>query len=627
MLKLLPASYVALLATGLVCLCVCVRAVGGEHPRLLFGPEDIPKLREKAQREPFTHMVAALDRRLDKADKDYAKASEGHRILYDTHPRLWATLYVLTGERAWAEKAEQRCLEMIAHPWWSDKRSKGLTRAAAGVTVALAYDLCHDAWSKEARQRISRALHDNAYSMGVSMGAHANRQMANNWQAVRYAGMGLAALACDEPDGERLARWAFPRLLRHLEVNLGENGWNPEGIGYTLYPWKFTGPFGIAAERAGLGDVREKLPRVRKTLWTTLVGTVAIENFGGRVGLRADLADDHPAWGGGGCAGLAFHYVPEEYVPAVRWMYDYLCGQRGDGTWDARGGGSLYSILYYPADVEPKNPAEVVGLNYVDASHGLVLFRNRFEDENDIVALVNAAGRRPRGCHAGPDTNTFRILGLGGAWAVGGGRTGCPEGQTNLFPAAPGRRAPGGLGELVEHHFGDDGSGRCVTVGSCMGVKDHRRVFAADFSGDGGAPAVFVDAETSANGRLWRLNTPGCNRIETDAEAGRFTIRSPVGSSLACAVIVPESVAFRTGRRVRGNSVKQAHNPGYLYRGKQYYHNRWVEFDCDGDVLVVMTLQRGEPPEVRGEGAARNATLRVGEQTVRVNGGDVTFGP
>ena len=599
-----------------------------DHPRLFFSAEDVPRLRERAAREPWKSMVAAARAELAALDAERGAVADRDAdddpgaVMYDMRPRDLALLYTLEGDAAHARRALDICSEIVAQPAFRSAGSKGLTRGAAALTVAIAYDLCYHAWPDADRRKISDALYEVSRSMGRSMGAGANNSLANNWAAVRYAGLGLAGLASDHPEGFGQAKWAFPNLVAHLRANLGEHGWNPEGIGYTIYPFTFTGPFGIAAERAGLGDLRQVVgPSLQWTLWTCYAGTVPIESHPGRRGLRPDLSDDHPVWGGRGTAGLAFHYVPDEVRPAARWMYDHLVGAAGDQSFDRDWGGALYGLLLYPDDLEPKNPADAAGLNYTDRSAGVAIFRNRFADENDIVALVNAKQRHPRGGHGGPDVNTFRILGLGGFFVTGAGRTGDSAGQTNLFAGPPPRRSSG-LGKLVDVHFNAErGDGHATLTGSCVGVEDFTRRFAVDYSGRSGAPALFVSAETSANGKLWRLNTPEFNTIETAGNS--FTLRSPHGPTLHVTVIHPQGVSFRTGTVERGGG---AGHTGFPYRGAKYIHNKWIEFDCDGQVLTVMTLQEGDPPRVEGGGTPTDATLRVGDQGVTVTGDAIVVG-
>ena len=592
-------------------------AIAAEHPRVLVDKADVAKIRARVQQEPYASMVKAMQKQLEAAP-EAAKS-----VLYDDRAVDLAALFVLTGDRKYAADAEKIVLEMVNDKtFWNNLGSKGLTRAAGALRAALAFDLCYEAWPESTRTLVSQKLRLAADGMMKSMGQGANTGTANNWQAVRYGGAGIAFLASDEPGGDQGAKAAYGKLKQHLAANLGDNGWNPEGIGYTQYPWQFTGPFGIAAQRAGIGDLRKEMKKAALTFWTTYVGTVNIPTPGG-FGLRADLSDDHPSWAADGTTGLAFWYAPQEHQPAIKWMYDYLCGANGDKSWGTASAGGLYSILYYPADLAAKNPAEVdgLGLNFTDKSHGIAIFRNAYRDENDIVALVNGHSRQPQGCHGGPDTNTFRIMGLGSCWAVGSGRTSDPSGQTNLFPGTPRKLAKGeggGLGKLEKFEFAGDGGGYAITSGSCLGVQNHKRLFGVDYSGKSGAAAVFVVSETSGNGKVWRLNTPEFNQVTSSGNS--FTLKSPTGSTLVATVVTPAKVAFRTGSFERGGGAGHA---GFRYRDKKYINNTWIEFDCDQNVVVVMTLQeKGKNAPAVGGSANQ---VKVGQQSIMIDAEKITF--
>lgn len=585
-----------------------------EHPRLLMSKNDVAAIRARAGQEPYASVARALRESLIPPD-----TQAGETNLYDDYGVKCASLYVLTGDKAFAEAAGTQALLMVGDQRnWNNGRSKGLTRAAGVLRVALSYDFCADAWPEVTRTQVSSRLRFAADGLMRSMGAGANVMLANNWQAVRYAGAGLAYLASDESDGTNKAGQAYSRLKAHLNANLGDNGWNPEGIDYTQYPWQFTGPFGIAAQRAGLGDLRQEVPKTALTLWTTIVGTVAIPRDKG-VGLHADLCDDNPVWNSDGTASLAYWYAPEVQKPALKFMFDRLCGAGGDKSWDSGEAGGIYAVLYYPTRVQARDPAQVMGLNYTDRSQGIALFRNRFKDEDDIVALVNAHSRQPTGCHGGPDTDTFRIIGLGSCWAVGSGRSSDPSGQSNLFAGPPGppRRGGGGLGKLEGVEFVADGGGWAVTSGSCLGVQHQRRVFGVDFSTRSGAEAVFVSVETSDNGAVWRMNTPEFNRVTWSNNI--FTLAAPNGAMLTGTVLEPATPAFRTGTFARGGTA------GFPYRGKVYANNTWLEFDCTRSVRVVMTLQVRDTraPVV----SAGDGVIHVGGLPVRVASDRIVFGP
>lgn len=602
-------------------------ATAAEHPRLLLSLGDIAPLRAKLDREPYASIrqrVECLALRADEPAKN---------VLYDNRAVDLATLHLITGDQSHAAAAEAIVLAMVEDTaFWNKPDSKGLSRAAGALRASLAYDLCHDTWSAATRAKVSQKLRYAADGLMKSMGQGANTSLANNWQAVRYGAAGLAYLACDEEGSVELAKGAYQKLLGHLKANLGDNGWNPEGIGYTTYPWNFTAPCAIAIERAGLGNLGKDLPRAGMTHWTCLAGTVPIpfvwgagHTNGPGIGLRADFGDDHAL--GGSSLGMAFRFLPREQHGALRHLYQMLQGtpQTNPG-FDSGDGSALYSLLYFPEDVPAADPKDVpgLGLHYRDQSHGLAIFRNRFRDAEDIVLVVNAHSRQPEGAHGGPDTNTFRLIGLGEVWVVGGGRTGEVAGQTNLFPASlPDRKSAKGLGALEHCNTTPDGGGNAVLSGSCMGVTGHRRAIGIAFEQSSGAAAVLVNAETSADGARWRLQTPECQKIAT--AGNRFTITGLNGATLVGTVLEPANAQFTTGTVERGGG---AGHVAFPYKDNRYINNSYLELACQGQVLVVMTLQGpgSTAPAVSGTGDATAAELKIGSASATLKDGVITFG-
>ncbi len=617
MQNLFKLTVVALLSLSSLGLISSQAYAEAKHPRLFLDAEDIPALRERAKQEPYKSIVQALRQELPRAQKELErdlKVRSDRAVMYDMTPRVNAALYLVTGDIRYADAAKKSCLKIVEHSWFDDRRSKGLTRGAAAVTVAIAYDLCYDAWDEDTRKLMSDKLYAVSRSMGVSMGRGANNSLANNWAAVRYAGLGLAGLASDHEKGMEQAKWAYPNLVRHLDANLGDNGWNPEGVGYTNYPWQFTGPFGYAAHRAGIGDLREDVgKKLQMTLWHTMVQTVAIKANESSIGQRPDLADDHHRWGGGPAAAFAFFYSPDDLVPAVKWQYDRLCGLQGDKTFGSGWGGPFYALLLYPEDVEAKNPQEVQGLHFVDKSQGAVVFRNRFQDENDLVVLTNAKARPSRGGHSGPDANTFRIVGLDNLWVVGSGRTYNVGGQTNLFPDPIPGRGKGDLGKLLDLKLDEKTGGGYVKMsGSPTGVENHVRQFMVDYDNPA-AEAVIITHETSDNGKHWRLNTVEFNQITT--QGNQFMIAGPNGNKLVGTVLTPKNPEFKTGTFERGGV--NMYTP-VVYKGKDYKDNHWVQFEVDGQATVVITLVR-KGQAVPGVKDAGDGMILVGDVQYEVS--------
>ncbi|MDA3959520.1 MAG: hypothetical protein PF961_01935 [Planctomycetota bacterium] len=129
---------------------------------------------------------------------------------------------------------------------------------------------------------------------------------------------------------------------------------------------------------------------------------------------------------------------------------------------------------------------------------------------------------------------------------------------------------------------------------------------------------MVINAESSDNGSLWRLQTLACNAVTIDGT--RFTITAPNGASMVGTVLVPDTVTIRRGtwRRVTVNNA-----PSCLYRGEEVYDNTWIEFDCAGAVTVVMTIQRGDAPTVtqRADGIEVGGVPYQLDQDVITGGG------
>jgi hypothetical protein len=279
---------------------------------------------------------------------------------------------------------------------------------------------------------------------------------------------------------------------------------------------------------------------------------------------------------------------PKSQLPALKWMKNYM---RSSEIYIDRDGDDFYSIAYAHPDMEPLNPSVLGWQQYVDEEQGVVLFRNRFQNKNDIVAAFTTTSRRVQG-HSGFDNLTFRILGLDNLWAIGAGRTGKVAGQTNLFPLknADKKKNRGKAGTLEEYEFFSHGSGYAIGQGSCLGVNDHRRYFAAHYDEKSRAEALFVVVDSSRNGARWRLNTPAFNKIRFKEDG--FVIEGPNGASLRARVFgQPQTLELDTGR-VRYGGPSGKYNPGINYHGKKYQFNKWIDVYCNGNIGVAITLQK-----------------------------------
>ncbi len=161
-----------------------------EHPRILFRKSDLPALRKKLQtplgkaaREKMPNSLIGL-----------------------------GVLYQLTGEKEWADKAQaeaKRVLKGKSYGWYgtaafTPKRPLG----GRMEQLAVAYDLCYDAWDEDFKARIRSWLMDMYYSVFFapeSLGS-TNWNVQSNHVGIVYTGLAMAGLAFfDEPSEEPVA--------------------------------------------------------------------------------------------------------------------------------------------------------------------------------------------------------------------------------------------------------------------------------------------------------------------------------------------------------------------------------------------------------------------------------------
>jgi hypothetical protein len=177
-----------------------------------------------------------------------------------------------------------------------------------------------------------------------------------------------------------------------------------------------------------------------------------------------------------------FGTIEAKYAPALLWTYrnfvesaelagiipekspvDFIAQgwlAKGERSYDAvtRPLIAVLAFVNWPVGVEPRNPAEVMPTAMEDRIHGYYVFRNRWQDENDI--LVSALlGYGPKDSYK-PQYGPIYLWGLGKKHSFGDFRS-----------MAPADFLPGPDGGVVS------------TGTQCLGV---------DFSGACGAPALLA---------------------------------------------------------------------------------------------------------------------------------------
>ncbi|MFP4105095.1 MAG: hypothetical protein ACLFVU_03300 [Phycisphaerae bacterium] len=153
----------------------CVPAKPGEHPRLLFRKSDLPALKAKAKTK------------LGQAALEKMNTAAGLALKYQ-----------LTGEKKYAQQAEKLTRE---HMSTMDNGSKMIRSRVWGwrmEQMALAYDMCYDAWDEQFKRELADHLvycSERLFHQKGLFHAEIGWHMASTYPGTIMYGTGLSGLA------------------------------------------------------------------------------------------------------------------------------------------------------------------------------------------------------------------------------------------------------------------------------------------------------------------------------------------------------------------------------------------------------------------------------------------------
>ena len=452
---------------------------------------------------------------------------------------------------------------------------------------------------------------------------------------------------------ERLRHWNY----LNLRQGMGEGGFQGEGEGYTLechhvihdYACCYQNMFGRSV--TGLNDISHFAARYIVTgIWTPQGG-----------GSRERCASQ--SFGGHGGGTIPARYLarsialcPKDWQPALLWHWLKQLGVSADEVLTEAGAKKAFAgdefreglslaeaFIHFPLDVQPVEPDAILPHVWEARTRGFYAFRNNWRDgPNSIVAQVYARAGQSCGWSQA-EAGSFQIYALGRPWAW----------KDNDAVGKPGSRWLDNVVMLpddpidawahgrVTYFQGDPGTGsgsvtfdlgnvyRCIRqVGEGRNSRRERfdggisgsRSFAADYSGKSGAPGLFALADRIAGGKtkIWMWQLPRAERdgptYKLDIQGNRFTLAYK-DASLQATFISPKNVQITQARgRFR------AHPLSGVDDAEVNAIHATGEDPAVGDFLVVITIQKGDAPQVTSDGAK----ARVGGRTVAFDGATIT---
>jgi hypothetical protein len=387
------------------------------------------------------------------------------------HPAGYGLLYQLTGDEKYADLGKQAFEKMIndkvrdVDSRYSFIGPNGELRSGSSWAIAaLGYDLCYEGWDEAFRRKMVETF------LTVQIEQYPRKQAdlkkvvtkpkyrpsKNHYGGIMCGAVAAAAIMGDpgtegvDIEGEWLPA-AFENTRAMFTEGFGDHGFYSEGHGPShvssdtgLMVW-------LAAARNACGkDFYTDAPGE----WLTLrwVMELVPTQHGARVmdrkssagrGYGTEAFTRIGYWSHSGQFAQGFGCISEDKVPAALWVYRNFVEpaelvekptfaqkrlkkartagwiKPGERSYDAfmSPWHAVCSFVNWPVGVEPVNPAELMPRAIEDRVHGYYVFRNRWQDGNDI--LVSALlGYGPKDAYR-PKRGPIYLWGLGQKFSFG----------------------------------------------------------------------------------------------------------------------------------------------------------------------------------------------------------------
>lgn len=453
-----------------------------------------------------------------------------------------------------------------------------------------------------------------------------------------------------DPVLELLVDRGWWQNFQHYRWGIGDGGFQAETGGYadiaSWYPSLYAAFYPNVCGRAvsPYPDVSHVVPR-------RMMQSVFLPDGQARAMKLSSATGLDPRW-------IAAHFptIPERYRRSVLWAWNRILGVTDASTTPrllgrepgatGRGPGPrlpelgeitlAQTFVRYPLDAEPLSPSEGMPRTWRADTFGLHVFRSGWQEGEECVAQVFLKASPVVGW-SHPNAGGFQLWGLGHAWTTSPATRNGVRAQESVVLLPDDDIHRGSCGRLLHREVSPDGSGSLtfslddVYAAPSPGLHDRMlirdetkrkpsgitglRALAFDYSGRSGAPClmVMVDRIRGGGRKLWTWQRPSA---EARVDGSAFTLSHP-DASLRATFIAPEDVRVET----RDERVEE----GTARKGFHGMLRRVVATGGD-DYLVVITLQRGDPPEVEVEGTGLGARITVGAQTIRFDGERIRIG-
>lgn len=389
-----------------------------EHPRLLFRKSDIPMLREKAKTPEGQAILKRLRWTLDGANGETPTPKERWTI---STVAGWGFLYVITGEKKYAELGKQaQDLAYAKTQDYTDTRygfscPDGALRAGPAIGYGvLGYDLCFDGWDEDYRKKFAEYI--SKYNTGSNrslpeLARGSRHHPASNHWGLQVGGAALALMGImNDPGADMtvitpLLETSQKAMIRNMTEGFGDGGQFNEGNGEgsmsshivffpALQAWKVA--FGLDYYNPRPNAQWMAMKWFFQTVPQPGMKTMNEMFWPLRCGVQGRKGYSHNNWKYmHAYFAHSFGLATDDQKAAMLWFYNQdlvkNIYEKGDGPFDTLNvhpHNAVLSFVNWPVGMKEKNPGDVLPHAYRDTKYGFYAWRNRWQDKDDTMISI-----------------------------------------------------------------------------------------------------------------------------------------------------------------------------------------------------------------------------------------------
>lgn len=416
--------------------------------RFFFGVVITFLIMVKTQSQPILylekHQLKELKKSVQIKDSHHGQAMQSltHRVnankltLYSNnanrYPRSYlaqeaAFLSLMSEKRKDSERYAAKALETIRAIYENPEQERlphkgyGLSRAMMQLGLALPYAWCRQHWTAKERKFAENKINQALDAWLTYDHANFGNERGSNWVAVCRGGE-LTLLIAANQQVKRPERYDFlvEQLLLHMQNGYGSLGASQEGMGYIEYGVSFLLKAVYAAASAGDSTLFKEAQK--HEWWRLAMYAESFQPFERKflmTGVAGSGAYNE------GFASLLLNQVPESQLPYYTWWYDRHMGTQAPypaaEKFDNHRAGTIWAIIYYPIDHTSLDPTNVFPIATAD-DHGYYFFRNRWQDENDILLSLMADCHHHGNAWDQPEVFSLNLMGYNTRFFGGPGK-------------------------------------------------------------------------------------------------------------------------------------------------------------------------------------------------------------